>query len=92
MGAYVKNIIDCQLCPCELEAFDEDGVVIRVSTDDFNGRFPMAPLDEITMGYEAQWSGAVKTMVSPEWSCWFEGKDDEFMTINVGRRVDSRMQ
>ena len=91
MGAYIKNIIDCQLCPCELEAFDQDGVIIKVPTDDFNGRFPMAPLDEITMGYEAQWNGAVKTMVSAEWSCWFEGKDEEFMTINVGRRVDSRM-
>ena len=60
-------------------------------TETFNGRFPMAPVDELTLGYETLWHNMVKTMVSPEWSCWFEGKDDETMTIKVGRRIDKRM-
>ena len=91
MGAYIAAVMGCQLVPFEWEAFDKDGVTIKVSTDDFNGRFPMAPLDEITMGYEAQWNGAVKTLVSPEWSVWIDGKDDEFQYINVGRKIDPRM-
>lgn len=91
MGAYIGAIMGCQLVPFEWEAFDKDGVIIKVSTDDFNGRFPMAPLDEITMGYEAQWHNAVKTLVSPEWSVWIDGKDDEYQYINVGRRIDDRM-
>ena len=33
----------------------------------------------------------VKTLVSPEWSCWFEDKDEEEMTIVVGRKIDKRM-
>lgn len=33
----------------------------------------------------------VKTMVSAEWSCWFTGKDDEYMDIHIGRKVDKRM-
>jgi len=92
MGAYIKAIMDCQLVPCEFEAFDEEGVIIHCATDDFPGRYPMAPVDEITMGYEAQWHNAVKTLVSAEWSVWFEGVDDEDLYIHVGRKVDDRMQ
>lgn len=91
MGAYIGAIMSCQLVPFEWEAFDKDGVTIKVSTDDFNGRFPMAPLDEITAGYEAEWNGAIKTLVSPEWSVWIDGKDDEFQFIQIGRKLDSRM-
>ncbi len=91
MGAYIGAIMGCQLVPFEWEAFDSDGVTIKVSTDDFNGRFPMAPMDEITMGYEAQWHNTVKTLVSPEWSVWFDGKDDEYQHINVGRKADDHM-
>ena len=54
----------------------------------FNGRYEMAPIEELTFGYEALWHNMVKTMVSPEWSCWIEGKDDEEMTIVVARKVD----
>lgn len=92
MGAFIGAIMGCQLVPFEWEAFDADAVIIKVATDDFNGRFPMAPLDEITAGYEAQWQGAVKTLVSPEWSVWIEGKDDEYQYVNVGRKVDDRME
>lgn len=91
MGGYIKNVLDCQLVPCELERFTKDEVVIKVDTETFNGRFPMAPIDELTMGYEALWHNMVKTMVSAEWSCWFEGKDDEEMFIHVGRKIDKRM-
>ena len=91
MGGYIKAVLDCQLVPCELERFTADEVVIKVDTETFNGRFPMAPSDELTTGYEALWHNMVKTMVSPEWSCWFDGKDDEYMYINVGRKVDKRM-
>lgn len=91
MGAYISAILGCQLVDFEWEAFDADGVIIKVSTDNFNGRFDMAPLDELTLGYEAQWNGAVKTLVSAEWSVWIDGKDDEYQYINVGRRVDDRM-
>lgn len=90
MGAYIKTIMDCQLMPSEFEAFDEEGVTIRCSVDDFPGRYEMAPVDEITLGYEAQWNGAVKTLVSPEWSVWFE-EDDEDLLIQVGHKIDKRM-
>ncbi len=91
MGGYIKTVLDTQLVPCELERFTKDEVVIKVETETFTGRFPMAPIDELITGYEALWHNAVKTMVSPEWSCWIEGKDDEFMYIHVGRKVDKRM-
>ena len=51
----------------------------------------MAPVDELTLGYETLWHNMVKTMVSPEWSCWFENKDTEDMCIVVGRKIDKRM-
>jgi len=91
MGGYIKNILDTQLVPCELEAFTKEFVRIKVSTEDFNGRFPMAPIDELTLGYEVMWHNMVKTMVSPEWSVWFEDKDDDEMTIVVGRKIDKHM-
>ena len=91
MGGYIKAVLDTQLVPCELERFTEDEVRIKVDTETFNGRFPMAPVYELTLGYYTLWHNMVKTMVSPEWSCWFEGKDDETMTIKVGRRIDKRM-
>ena len=89
MGAYIEAMLGCQLVPHEWEAFDAEGVEIRVDQETFTGRFEMAPLDEITMGYEAQWNGACHTLVSPEWSVWIDEDDDDFI-INVGRKVDDR--
>lgn len=89
MGTYIQAILGCQLVPYEFEAFDADGVEIRVNQETFTGRFEMAPLDEITLGYEAQWNGACHTLVSPEWSVWIEEADDDFI-INVGRKIDDR--
>ena len=91
MGGYIKNILDTQLVPCELEAFTKDEVRIKVSTETFIGRFEMAPIEELILGYETMWHNMVKTMVSTEWSCWFEDKDEDEMTIVVGRKVDKRM-
>lgn len=91
MGGYIKVILDTQFVPNELSCFTRDEVRIRVKEEDFNGRFAMAPTEELTLGYETMWHNAVKTMVSPEWSCWFEGKDEEEMTIVVGRKIDKRM-
>ena len=51
----------------------------------------MAPIDELILGYEALWHNAVKTMVSPEWSCWFDGKEEETLYIHIGRKVEKRM-
>ena len=51
----------------------------------------MAPLDELVVGYEAQWNGAVKTLLSPEFSVWFEGVDTEDMEIVIGKKIDNRM-
>jgi hypothetical protein len=89
MGVYIQAILGCQLVPYEFEAFDADGVEIRVEQETFTGRFEMAPLDEITLGYEAQWNGACHTLVSPEWSVWIDEDEDDFI-INVGRKVDDR--
>ena len=75
----------------EEEQVTEDEIRIKVDADTFNGRFPMAPVDELTLGYETLWHNMVKTMVSPEWSCWFENKDTEDMCIVVGRKIDKRM-
>ena len=89
MGAYIDAVLGCQLVPHEFEAFDGEGVEIRVSQENFEGRFEMAPLEEITMGYEAQWNGACHTLVSPEWSVWIDEDDDDYI-INVGRKIDDR--
>ena len=89
MGVYIQAVLGCQLVPYEFEAFDADGVEIRVNQETFTGRFEMAPLDEITIGYEAQWNGACHTLVSPEWSVWIDEDEDDFI-INVGRKVDDR--
>ncbi|MBQ9020980.1 MAG: hypothetical protein IJ113_03045 [Eggerthellaceae bacterium] len=89
MGAYIGAMLGCQLVPFEWEAFDGEGVEIRVDQDTFTGRFEMAPLDEITLGYEAQWNGACHTLVSPEWSVWIDEDDDDFI-ITVGRKIDDR--
>jgi hypothetical protein len=91
MGGYVKAMLDIQMVPNELEVFDEEETRITVVTDDFVGRFPMAPIDELVIGYEALWHNMVKTMVSPEWSCWIEGTDEERMAIVIGHRIDKRM-
>lgn len=89
MGTYIQAVLGCQLVPYEFEAFDADCVEIRVDQETFTGRFEMAPLDEITLGYEAQWNGACHTLVSPEWSVWIDEDGDDFI-INVGRKVDDR--
>ena len=91
MGTYIKAIMDAQLVPNELECFTKDEIRIKVKEEDFNGRFEMAPTEEIGLGYETLWHNAVKTLVSPEWSCWFEGKDTEELTIVVGRKIDKHM-
>lgn len=91
MGGYIKFMLDCQLVPCELTAFTPEETRIHVTADDFNGRYEMAPVDEITIGYETLWHNAVKTMVSPEFSVWFENKDTDDMEIVIGHKIDKRM-
>ncbi len=91
MGGYIKAILDTQFVENELTCFTKDEIRIKVKEEDFNARFAMAPTEELAIGYETLWHNAVKTMVSPEWSCWFEGKDEEEMTIVVGRKIDKRM-
>lgn len=91
MGSYIKTLMDCQLVPCEFTAFEKDETRIHCDCDDFVGRYEMAPLDELVVGYEAQWNGAVKTLLSPEFSVWFEGVDTEDMEIVIGKKIDNRM-
>lgn len=91
MGSYIKFMLDCQLVPCELTAFTQDETRIVVDADDFNGRYEMAPVDEITTGYEVLWHNAVKTMVDAEFSVWFENKDTDHMEIVVGHKIDKMM-
>ncbi len=91
MGSYIKFLLDTQLVPCEFTAFLQDEVRIHVKADDFNGRYEMAPLDELTLGYETLWHNAVKTMVDPEFSVWFENKDTDDMEIVIGHKIDKRM-
>ena len=43
------------------------------------------------MTYETLWHNAVKTMVDPEFSVWFENKDEDEMEIVIGHRIDKRM-
>ena len=91
LGGYIKAMLDIQLVPNEVVQFDEEATKIQVTQEDFNGRFPMAPMEELTIGYEALWHNMAKTMVSPEWSCWIEGQDEEMMTIVVAKKVDKHM-
>lgn len=91
MGSYVKTLLDCQLVPCEFTAFEKEETRIHCDCDDFVGRYEMAPLDELVVGYEAQWNNAVKTLSSPEFSVWFEGVDTEDMEIVIGKKIDNRM-
>ena len=73
------NPIPCLLCTS------------KVKSEDFTARYEMAPLDELVDAYEAQWNGAAKTLVSPEWSCVIEDRDEEDMYIKVIRKEDLRM-
>jgi hypothetical protein len=91
LGGYIKAMLDIQLVPNVLACFDSEETRIEVTQEDFVARFPMAPIDELICGHEALWHNMAKTMVSPEWSCWFENKDEELMTIVVGRKIDKRM-
>lgn len=91
MGGYIKAMLDIQLVRNELDVFDKNETRIKVKQDDFVARFAMAPIDELINGYEALWHNMAKTMVSPEWSCWFEGVDEDEMTIVVGRKIDKKM-
>ena len=50
-----------------------------------------ARLVALVDAYEAQWNGAAKTLVSPEWSCVIEDRDEEDMYIKVIRKEDLRM-
>lgn len=91
MGGYIKAMLDVQLVPNELVRFDQEETRIKVTQEDFTARFAMAPMEELTIGYEALWHNMVKTMVSAEWSCWIEDQEEEEMTIVVGRRIDKKM-
>ena len=51
----------------------------------------MAPLDQLLAAYEAQCNRAAQALVSPEWSCVIEDRDEEDMYIKVIRKEDLRM-
>lgn len=91
MGSYIKCILDCQLVPCDFTAFEKEETRIHVDCDDFVGRFEMAPIDELVIGYESLWHNAVKAMISPELSVWFENVDTPDMEIVIGHKIDKHM-
>lgn len=88
LGSRIKATLDMQLLPNELVRFTKDETWIKVSSEDFADRFAMAPFEEITIGYETLWNNNAKTLISPEWSVWFEGKDEEEMMIIVKEEID----
>lgn len=88
LGSWIKATMDMQLLPNTITRFTKDETWIQVKSEDFAGRFAMAPFEEITIGYEALWNNNAKTLISPEWSVWFEGKDEEDMTIIVKKKID----
>ena len=91
MGGYIRYMLDVQQVPYTMERWTKDETWIRVKNEDFTARYEMAPLEELVDAYEAQWNGAAKTLVSPEWSCVIEGREEETMYIKVIRREDPRM-
>lgn len=84
-------MLDVQQVPLRNGPLDEGRNLVRVKSEDFTARYEMAPLDELVDAYEAQWNGAAKTLVSPEWSCVIEDRDEEDMYIKVIRKEDLRM-
>ena len=91
MGSYIMYMLDVQQVPYQVERWTEDETWIKVKSEDFTARYEMAPLDELVDAYEAQWNGGCKTLVSPEWSCVIEDRDEEDMYIKVIRLEDLRM-
>lgn len=91
MGSLIQFQLDTQLVPNHLTAWTKDEVRIACTYDDFTGRYEMAPMDELYYGYESYWHNAVKTLVSPEWSVWFENVDSDDMEIVIGRKIDKKM-
>ena len=91
LGGYIRYMLDVQQVPYEMVRWTKDETWIRVKSEDFTARYEMAPLDELVDAYEAQWNGAAKTLVSPEWSCVIEDRDEEDMYIKVIRKEDLRM-
>ena len=91
LGGYIRYMLDVQQVPYEMVRWTKDETWIKVKSEDFTARYEMAPLDELVDAYEAQWNGAARTLVSPEWSCVIEGRDEEDMYIKVIRKEDLRM-
>lgn len=91
LGGYIRYMLDVQQVPYEMVRWTKDETWIKVKSEDFTARYEMAPLDELVDAYEAQWNGAAKTLVSTEWSCVIENRDEEEMYIKVIRKEDSRM-
>ena len=91
LGGYIRYMLDVQQVPYEMVRWTKDETWIKVKSEDFTARYEMAPLDELVDAYEAQWNGAAKTLVSPEWSCVIEDRDEEDMLIKVIRKEDLRM-
>lgn len=89
--AATSAICWTQQVPYEMVRWTKDETWIKVKSEDFTARYEMAPLDELVDAYEAQWNGAAKTLVSPEWSCVIEDRDEEDMYIKVIRKEDLRM-
>ena len=87
----IRYMLDVQQVPYEMVRWTKDETWIKVKSEDFTARYEMAPLDELVDAYEAQWNGAAKTLVSTEWSCVIENRDEEEMYIKVIRKEDSRM-
>ena len=91
LGGYIRYMLDVQQVPYEMVRWTKDETWIKVKSEDFTARYEMAPLDELVDAYEAQWNGAAKTLVSPEWSCVIEDRDEEDMLIKVIRKEDLQM-
>ncbi len=90
LGGLVRVILDTGLVPYETKEFSADRVRLDIDRYSFVDRRGGFPIPELVPAYEALFKGMAKTLVSAEWSAWFEDKekDEDTLHLFIERKVD----
>lgn len=86
LGGYIEVLLQIIRCPYTIVAFNKDEVILDIDRNYFNRK----QAGGLTKAYNAMWYGMVKTLVSPEWSCWeeTEGVDESIYRVKIAMKID----
>ncbi len=87
MGGLIEMLLQSLVCEYEIEAFNENEVILIINRRDLE----ITGTKDVPDAHLWMWSGMVKTLVNTQWSLWEEDSPENKMRIKIAKKIDKFM-